>query len=144
MWQESVRGVRIALPPLSERASQRRSLDERLYVRFPGFLARLGQTWMRLPPTSRFRRLMLTRLIQCVIHGNPRRKVADHGSGAFRFAMRVLGPSNTPRNTPLHTREVGGSKPPAPTTTRVGWPAIAPDVLPRRLTGPRTREIVVP
>ena len=32
---EVVRGVRIALRPLSERAGQLRSLDERLFVRFP-------------------------------------------------------------------------------------------------------------
>jgi hypothetical protein len=32
---EVVRGARIAFPPLSERASQRRSLDERLSARFP-------------------------------------------------------------------------------------------------------------
>jgi ketosteroid isomerase-like protein len=43
---------------------QRRTLDERLYVRSPRFFARLGQTWMRLPPTSQIRRLLLTRLIQ--------------------------------------------------------------------------------
>ena len=38
MSQENVemrRGVRISLRPLSERASQRRSLDERLFVRSP-------------------------------------------------------------------------------------------------------------
>ena len=32
---EIVRGARIALTPLSEGASQRRSLDERLFVRLP-------------------------------------------------------------------------------------------------------------
>ena len=37
---EIVRGVRIALSLPSERAGQRRSLDERLFVRFPA-LSRL-------------------------------------------------------------------------------------------------------
>ena len=43
---EIVRGARIALPPLSERASQRRALDERLFVRFPALFA--------CSPTPRF------------------------------------------------------------------------------------------
>ena len=67
MSQENVemrRGVRISLRPLGERASQRRSLDERLFVRFPAAYPLLAGTWMRLPPRSRLRRLMLTRLVQ--------------------------------------------------------------------------------
>ena len=61
---ENVRGVRIVLRPLSERASQRRSLDERLFVRFPAAYRLLASTWMRLPPRSGLRRLMLTRLVR--------------------------------------------------------------------------------
>jgi ketosteroid isomerase-like protein len=67
MSQENVemrRGVRIALRPLSEKASQRRSLDEHLFVRFPAAYRRLADAWMRLPPRSRLRRVMLTRLVQ--------------------------------------------------------------------------------
>src|SRR3954447_22399318 len=60
---EIVRGVRIALSPLSERASQRRTLDERLYVRFPALYRRLTEALMRLPPRSRLRRLMLARVV---------------------------------------------------------------------------------
>src|SRR4051794_41352465 len=60
---ELVRGVRIALSPLSERASQRRTLDERLYVRFPALYRRLTEALMRLPPRSRLRRLMLARVV---------------------------------------------------------------------------------
>ena len=56
---EVVRGTRIALPRLSERASQRRSLDQRLFVRFPALYRLLADGFMRLPPRSRFRRLML-------------------------------------------------------------------------------------
>jgi ketosteroid isomerase-like protein len=61
---EVVRGVRIALPPLSERASQRRALDERLIVRFPGLYRLLADALMRLPPRSRLRRLMIARGIR--------------------------------------------------------------------------------
>ena len=58
---EIVRGARIALPPLSERASQRRSLDQRLVVRFPCLYRLLGDGFMRLPPRSRLRRSILVR-----------------------------------------------------------------------------------
>jgi hypothetical protein len=60
---EIVRGARIALPPLSERASQHRTLDERLFVRFPALYRLLADALMRLPPRSRLRRLMLARLV---------------------------------------------------------------------------------
>jgi hypothetical protein len=60
---EIVRGARIALPPLRERASQHRTLDERLFVRFPAIYRLLADALMRLPPRSRLRRLMLARLV---------------------------------------------------------------------------------
>jgi SnoaL-like domain len=59
MSQETVRGTRIVLPSLSKRASQRRSLDQRLFVRFPALYRVLADAFMRLPRRSRFRRLML-------------------------------------------------------------------------------------
>jgi ketosteroid isomerase-like protein len=58
---EILRGARIALQPLSERASQRRSLDQRLVVRFPGLYRLLADGFMRLPPRSRLRRSILVR-----------------------------------------------------------------------------------
>jgi ketosteroid isomerase-like protein len=58
---EILRGARIALQPLSERASQRRSLDQRLVVRFPGLYRLLADGFMRLPPRSRLRRWILVR-----------------------------------------------------------------------------------
>jgi ketosteroid isomerase-like protein len=61
---EVVRGVRIALPPLSERANQRRALDERLIVRFPALYRLLADALMRLPPRFRLRRLMIARGIR--------------------------------------------------------------------------------
>jgi ketosteroid isomerase-like protein len=66
MSQENVevlRGVRFALPPLGERASQRRSLDERLILRFPALYRLLAAAFMRLPTRSRLRRLMLARRV---------------------------------------------------------------------------------
>jgi ketosteroid isomerase-like protein len=60
---EVVRGVRIALPPISEGASRRRSLDEHVRVRFPSLFRRLGDAFMRLPPGSRLRRSILAHLV---------------------------------------------------------------------------------
>jgi hypothetical protein len=60
---EIVRGARIALPRLSERATQRRSLDQRLYVRFPALYRMLADSVMRLSSRSRLRRLLLARSV---------------------------------------------------------------------------------
>ena len=60
---EVVRGARIAVPPLSERAAQRRTLDQRVYVRFPAVYRLLADLLLRLPPRSRLRRLMLARTV---------------------------------------------------------------------------------
>ena len=60
---EVVRGTRIALTPLTESAGRSRSMDERLFVRFPALYRLLSGALMRLPPRSRLRRLMLTHRI---------------------------------------------------------------------------------
>jgi ketosteroid isomerase-like protein len=49
------RGIRIRLHPPSERASQRRTLDEGLAVRFPSLRRFSGKALFRLPPRSRLR-----------------------------------------------------------------------------------------
>ncbi len=59
-----LRGVRYPISLPSERASRRRTLDERLFLRFPILFRLFGDVWMRLPPRSRLRRLLLTRLIR--------------------------------------------------------------------------------
>jgi hypothetical protein len=70
---EVVRGARIALPPLGERASQRRTLDQRLFVRSPAFYRLLAGAFMRLPPRSRLRRLIVARRVwQAYAAGNRR------------------------------------------------------------------------
>jgi SnoaL-like domain len=60
---EITRATVIALRPLSERASQRRSLDQRLYGRFPALYRLLADAVTRLPLRSRLRRLMLARAV---------------------------------------------------------------------------------
>jgi ketosteroid isomerase-like protein len=59
---ETVRGVRYRISLPTERASQRRALDERFFVRFPAAYPLLADALMRLPPLSRLRRLMLARI----------------------------------------------------------------------------------
>ena len=61
---ESLRGVRITLPPGGDNAGQRRTPDERLAVRFPRVSLVLARSLMRLSPRSRLRRLLVTRRIQ--------------------------------------------------------------------------------
>ena len=58
-----VRGVRYRVSLPSETAANRRTLDERLYVRFPALYQLIADRVMRLPPESRLRRLILTRYI---------------------------------------------------------------------------------
>jgi hypothetical protein len=60
---EVVRGVRIAVPAISETATQRRSLDQRVCVRFPAVYRLLADSLLRLPTRSRLRRLMLARTV---------------------------------------------------------------------------------
>jgi ketosteroid isomerase-like protein len=60
---EVVRGVRTPLQPPSERAGRRRTLDERLRVRFPRPFLRLNAALLRLPLRSRLRRLAVGRAI---------------------------------------------------------------------------------
>jgi ketosteroid isomerase-like protein len=61
---EVLRGTRIPLSPLSDRAARRRTLDERLFVRFPALYRRVAGLSTRLPPRSRLRGLILAYSIQ--------------------------------------------------------------------------------
>jgi ketosteroid isomerase-like protein len=61
-----VRGVRYAISLPSGSAAQSRSLDERFFLRFPAVFRRLAEWVTRLPPGSRVRRLVLTRLARRV------------------------------------------------------------------------------
>jgi hypothetical protein len=63
MSQENVvRGVRHPVSLPRERASRRRTLDERFFVRFPALYRLLAARLMRLPLRSWLRRVMLVRL----------------------------------------------------------------------------------
>jgi hypothetical protein len=58
---DAVRGVRTSVNV--PRKSQRRSLDERIFVRFPGLVRVLASAWSRLPPQSRLRRAFLSHVM---------------------------------------------------------------------------------
>jgi ketosteroid isomerase-like protein len=58
---EIIRGVRIALDPPHETTSQRRTLEERLRVRFPSLFRPLSEAVLALPPRMRLRRAVLAR-----------------------------------------------------------------------------------
>src|SRR5919109_1081962 len=67
MSQENVdasRGVRIPVPPVTQGAARRRTLDEQLFVRFPALYRRVAHALTRLQPGSRLRRLILGYSIQ--------------------------------------------------------------------------------
>ena len=64
MSQENVvRGGPYPVSLPSEGTSQRRILEERLFVRFPALFRLFTDAWMRLPLRSRLRRYALTRLV---------------------------------------------------------------------------------
>jgi ketosteroid isomerase-like protein len=76
MSQENVevlRGTRIRLSPLDDRARRRRTLDQRLGVCFPDLYQLIADPVLRLPPRSRLRRLMLARGIRLAYAAGNRR-----------------------------------------------------------------------
>jgi ketosteroid isomerase-like protein len=60
----ALRGTRIALSPLSERAVRRRTQDERFFVRFPALYRRQAAAFWRATGQSRLRRLIVAYSIQ--------------------------------------------------------------------------------
>ena len=58
---EPIGGVRTAV---SARKKTRRTLDERVLVRFPALVRLLASAWSRLPPRSRVRRAFLSRFLR--------------------------------------------------------------------------------
>jgi ketosteroid isomerase-like protein len=57
--RSEIRETRSALPPLNQKTSQRRTLDEHVYVRFPAVAHLLANALFRLPQRSRFRRRII-------------------------------------------------------------------------------------
>jgi ketosteroid isomerase-like protein len=61
---QTVHGVRYRISLPSEGLSQRRTLDERLFLRFPALYRLLADRLTRLPLGSRLRRLILARSVR--------------------------------------------------------------------------------
>ena len=64
MFQETDRvvdGVRSTVRPIEDRASRRRTFDERVFLRFPSLARVLAGALSRLPPQSRLRRSIVVR-----------------------------------------------------------------------------------
>jgi hypothetical protein len=74
---EVAQGARIEVPALNERTYRRRSFDQRLWVRFPALYRLAVESVMRLPPRSRFRRLMLARAVALAYAAANRRDFAS-------------------------------------------------------------------
>jgi ketosteroid isomerase-like protein len=60
----SEENVEIVRQPVAVRTKSRRSLDERLALRFPRAFAVLGATVLRSPPRSRLRQALLRRIVR--------------------------------------------------------------------------------
>ena len=79
-----VRGVPINLPPLSESAIQRRTVDERCFVRVPALYRLVVERLNGLSPGSRVRQALLPRVI--------RRGYAAGSRRDFEFLLQSLDP----------------------------------------------------
>jgi ketosteroid isomerase-like protein len=68
---EVVRGVRTRVTVSTE--DRRRTLDERILVRFPALVRLLASVWSRLPPRSRLRRAWTSRFVRQAVEAANRR-----------------------------------------------------------------------
>ena len=66
-------GVRTRLRPATEQSGTRRTLEERLLIKFPALSRVLGDAFMRLSSRSRLRRLVLSRRVRQAYAAQTRR-----------------------------------------------------------------------
>jgi hypothetical protein len=59
---EVVKGVRTPVAVSTE--NRRRTVEERIFVRFPALVRLSGSLWSRLPPRSRLRRALSARVVR--------------------------------------------------------------------------------
>ncbi len=65
MSQENVKTMRgVRTPVAVSSQTRRRTLDERILVRFPALVRLLAFAWSRLPPRSRLRRAFVSRIVR--------------------------------------------------------------------------------
>jgi SnoaL-like domain len=114
MSENVVRGVRIPTTDLNT-TRRRRTLDERVFLRFPTLYPRFAAFWSRLPVRSRLRRLILRRI------------TSQATSAANRRDFDVLLTGFDPQ---IDFRVVGGP-----------WGMVAPDVIGHHHGHPGYREV---
>ncbi len=96
-----MKGVRIAVTPLRPPASERRTLDERFFVRFPGLYRLVAPLLTRVPVGSRPRRWLVTRLIRRAYAAGNRRDfevilVGNHPDHEYRPSRDLMPPDLEP------------------------------------------------
>ena len=98
----AARAARSVVRPLGKRATRRRSLDERLSVRFPALVRIVTSAMMRLPPGSRLRRVLVARAIARAYAAANRRDFdvvlagMDHRVYEYRPSRDLLPPDLDP------------------------------------------------
>jgi len=98
---EAVRGVQTDLSDRNTSASRRRRLDERFYLHFPAVFRLVTGAWMRFPPTSRLRRLMLAQFFRAGYAAGNRRdfpvlRLGMDPDFEYRPAPEMLVPDHQP------------------------------------------------
>ena len=76
--------------PVSVRETSRRSLDQRLFLRFPSLGTFSARVFSRLPPASRLRRAQLQRAMRLGVEAYNRRDLTALLSGYHRDAQMEL------------------------------------------------------
>jgi hypothetical protein len=96
-----VKGVRIPVTPLRPPAGDRRTIDERFFVRFPGLYRLIAPLLMLLPLGSHARRLLVARLIRRAYAAGNRRDfevilVGNHREHEYRPSRDLMPPDLEP------------------------------------------------
>jgi hypothetical protein len=96
-----VKGVRIPVTPLHPPASERRTLEERFFVRFPGLYRLTAPLLTGFPVGSRRRRWLVTRLIRRAYAAGNRRDfevilVGNHPEHEYRPSRDLMPPDLEP------------------------------------------------
>jgi ketosteroid isomerase-like protein len=92
-----IRGTRIEVPRLSERAARTRSIDERVYLRAPALYRNGVRFFTRVPQSSRLRRAILARTIVRAYAAGNRRDfdlllLTHHPDHQYRPARNLMPP----------------------------------------------------
>lgn len=85
MPQENVKLVRAVRTPVTVSSETRRTLDQRIFIRFPVLARAVSRSWSRLPPRSRVRRRLTAKIWRSGIEAANR--------GDFEVLLLALDPA---------------------------------------------------